>query len=205
MRVYSLIQQVVSQPMALMGVHETQWSSVFVGYLDKELKIAASRPAFIRHDSLLEEIAKMNTDAAEYEVNEEVVKLLETNEVLSEAHDILLEQKVLLGVVGVDVSLVSLVSKVVDKYQMGVGRYLFLLDNNGFIVYHPSIGKELPTGQEAGHNFKSRSYSVDLNKFEVPVNDREGFEKLAHDMIDQKTGQRTLLNWKREGKCVHTF
>lgn len=44
---------VLSQPMALMGVHQTRWSSVFVGYLDKELKIAATRPAFIRHDSLL--------------------------------------------------------------------------------------------------------------------------------------------------------
>lgn len=44
---------VVSQPMALMGAHETRWSSVFVGYLDKELKIAAARPAFIKHDSLL--------------------------------------------------------------------------------------------------------------------------------------------------------
>jgi hypothetical protein len=37
---------VLSRPMALAGLKETTWSNVFIGYLDKELKIAVARPAF---------------------------------------------------------------------------------------------------------------------------------------------------------------
>lgn len=44
---------VLSRPMALLGIHETHWSNVFIGYLDKQLKIAAARPAFIRQEMLL--------------------------------------------------------------------------------------------------------------------------------------------------------
>jgi len=53
------------------------------------------------------------------------------------------EQSVLLGVVGVDVPVLRLISKVSPKFQMGVGIYIIMLDNNGFIVYHPSIKREL--------------------------------------------------------------
>ena len=44
---------VVSRPMAMLGIHSTQWSGVFMGYMDSELKIAVSKPAFIRQDALL--------------------------------------------------------------------------------------------------------------------------------------------------------
>lgn len=129
------------------------------------------------------------------------MKLLEQNDKLNQAAEILVNQRVLLGVVGVDVPLLSLISKAASKYQMGVGPYLFILDNNGFIVYHPSMGKEVPAKPlEMGQNFKSQSFSIDLNKFEVPIENRDEFERLEHDMIDQKAGQRTLLNWKREGE-----
>jgi voltage-dependent calcium channel alpha-2/delta-3 len=44
---------VLSRPMALLGHHETTWSNVFVGHLDKELKIAVARPAFKYYFKLL--------------------------------------------------------------------------------------------------------------------------------------------------------
>ena len=44
---------VLSRPMALQGTHETTWSNVFIGHLDKELKIAVARPAFKTQKSLL--------------------------------------------------------------------------------------------------------------------------------------------------------
>jgi len=44
---------VLSRPMALLGQHETTWSNVFIGHLDKELKIAVARPAFKTKSSLL--------------------------------------------------------------------------------------------------------------------------------------------------------
>jgi hypothetical protein len=82
---------VLSRPMALSGHHETTWSNVFVGHLDKELKIAVARPAFITRERLMSRIdlehqpdefykmlvaeLKLTTDApsvveSEYNVNE---------------------------------------------------------------------------------------------------------------------------------------
>ena len=70
-----------------------------------------------------------------------------------------------------------------------------MLDNNGFIVFHPSIKKEISKGD----NLKGGSASIDLDKFELPINNDDEFEQLEHDMIDQKTGNTTLDNWKRDG------
>jgi hypothetical protein len=47
---------VLSQPMALLGHHETTWSNVFIGYMDKELKIAVARPAFKTKQSLIDKV-----------------------------------------------------------------------------------------------------------------------------------------------------
>ena len=49
---------VLSRPMALYGVRETTWSNVFLGYLDKELKIAVGRPAFVSNKKLLETLER---------------------------------------------------------------------------------------------------------------------------------------------------
>ena len=57
------------------------------------------------------------------------------------ADEVIKKQQVLLGVVGVDIPVLRLISKVSPKYQMGVGIYIIMLDNNGFIVFHPSIKK----------------------------------------------------------------
>lgn len=59
------------------------------------------------------------------------------------ADEVIKKQQVLLGVVGVDIPVLRLISKVSPKYQMGVGIYIIMLDNNGFIVFHPSIKKVL--------------------------------------------------------------
>jgi hypothetical protein len=115
------------------------------------------------------------------------------------ADDVLRQQQVLLGVVGVDVPVLRLISKVSPKYQMGVGIYIIMLDNNGFIVFHPSIKKEITKDD---FNFKGSSHSIDLDKFEIPIDNDEDFEELEHEMIDQITSNKTLDNWKREGLRV---
>ena len=113
--------------------------------------------------------------------------------------DALKEQQVLLGVVGVDVPVLRLISKVSPKFQMGVGIYIIMLDNNGFIVFHPSIKRELTN---AAVDSKGTSQSIDLEKFEIPINNSDEFENLEHEMIDEATNNKTLENWKREGLRV---
>lgn len=36
----------------------------------------------------------------------------------------------------------------------------------------------------------------------MPIDNDDEFEQLEHEMIDQQTGNKTLLNWKREGLRV---
>lgn len=206
---------VLSRPMALMGVHETKWSNVFIGHLDKVLKIAVARPAFKYNYSYFEEM-KLNqgkNDLAlsffskflkdnEDDNDNDPKKHLNSNRSFiqfKKAKQILKNQQVLLGVVGIDVPVLKLISSVSPKYQMGVGIYIIMLDNNGYIVYHPSIKKEIAT---SASDYKGTSNSVDIDIFEIPINNEDRFEQLEHDMIDKYTGNVTLENWKREGVRV---
>ncbi len=237
---------VLSKPMALSGHHETTWSNVFIGHLDKELKIAVARPAFKKRDSLFESHSKpkpthdpnkkkekklttttsttttespepIYDEYEEYEekydeygnpiyadysdqIPEESLPDIEIDEELEiRIEETLEHQQVLLGVVGVDVPVLRLISKVSPKYQMGVGIYIIMIDNNGFIVFHPSIRREL---QNAAADSKGTSASIDIEKFEIPVENEYEYEQLEHDMIDEITGNVTLENWKREGMRV---
>lgn len=216
---------VLSRPMALMGVHETKWSNVFIGYLDKELKIAVARPAFKYSDSILENLRVNHpkpppfsgnifmkffaenkppliekSEEEEDELDPKVLNQNQSERLLKKANKYLNNQQVLLGVVGVDVPVLKLISNVSPKYQMGVGIYIIMLDNNGYIVYHPSIKKEIAN---SASDYKGTSNSVDLDTFEIPINNEDEFEQLEHDMIDQYTGSAILENWKREGFRVN--
>ena len=180
---------VLSRPMALNAVHEITWSNVFLGYLDKELKIAVGRPAFVNNQKFIEKLKKINllksyklgllnstlyydnmtnltmedyinsevTQLAEPENPEYVYDSRETPQAkkekrLRQAKKINNEQ-VLLGVVGLDVSVLKLISKVSPKYQMGVGIYMIMIDNNGFIVFHPSIKQQIALNTDSKGKF----------------------------------------------------
>jgi hypothetical protein len=205
---------VLSRPMALKNNPETAWSNVFIGYLDKELKIAVARPAFrdvsinlndyeintykglnlsFKVDNFEKHVKKNKNAHMYYITNDSEMDLIQ------KAEKEMRTQQVLLGVVGIDVPVLRLISKVSPKYQMGVGIYIIMLDNNGFIVYHPSIKKEIAM---SAFDFKGTSHSIDMNKFEIPIGNEEEFEELEHEMIDQITSNKTLENWKREGLRV---
>ena len=160
---------VLSRPMALKGVRESTWSNVFIGHVDKELKIAVAMPAF-------KNLTKINATKDPGDDGE--------------------TQELLLGVVGIDVPVLTLISKVSPKFQMGVGIYIIMLDNNGYIVFHPSIKEEM---KKSENDYKGRSHSVELKSFEIPIENEEDFVELEHRMIDQKTNNQTLQNFKREG------
>lgn len=184
--------------------------------MDKELKIAVARPAF-RNVSVnftnygLTTYMNLTID---YKMPnyEQIMKkkknfrqsFYETSQfertLISNAEKEMHKQQVLLGVVGLDVPVLRLISRVSPKYQMGVGIYLIMLDNNGFIVFHPSIKKEIANSQ---YDYKGTSSSIDIDRFEIPIDNDDEFEQLEHDMIDQMlTSNRTLDNWKREGLRV---
>ena len=198
---------VLSRPMALSGVRETTWSNVFIGYLDKELKIAVARPAFrdtsfshntadyqidtykglklsFRVDNYESIVKKSNKNKnAQSVVASTYYKTSDEEETLIRNAELeIRKQQALLGIVGVDVPVLRLISKVSPKYQMGVGIYIIMLDNNGFIVFHPSIKKEIALSQ---FDFKGTSHSIDMQKFEIPIENDEEFEQLEHEMIDQ--------------------
>jgi len=216
---------VLSRPMALQGVNSSTWSNVFIGYLDKELKIAVARPAFLNNTALLAKLIEntpkrnfFNETSSNSTIDLDIADSISANETQNEvintgfegrydpenlrhrqAYKLLENQQVLLGVVGVDVPVLKLISKVSPKYQMGAGIYLIMIDNNGFIVYHPSIKQEIAN---SGLDSKGSSQSIDIEKFEIPILNDDEFDHLEHEMIDEMTGNITLENWKRDGLRV---
>lgn len=88
----------------------------------------------------------------EYEFDSRETQETKDAKVMKQAQQIIKEQ-VLLGVVGLDVSVLKLISKVSPKFQMGVGIYMIMIDNNGFIVYHPSIKQAISHDSDSKGNF----------------------------------------------------
>jgi hypothetical protein len=213
---------VLSRPMALRGVRVTTWSNVFVGFMDKELKIAVARPAFKTQKSLIDKIDHLKkpedffeniknrnqitsstyrtpatnaqyygpeygnpqnedygydeniysyeqeygqdqayltsssneTDEASRNItkfnNNELIEVeqesledirekeFKLQQILHHTDEIIREQHVLLGVVGVDVPVLRLISKVSPKYQMGVGNSIIydLKPNKVLIMFN---------------------------------------------------------------------
>jgi hypothetical protein len=192
---------VLSRPMALNAVHETTWSNVFLGYLDKDLKIAVARPAFVNNRKLIETLKKqqlydtlehlrslhpLNSSYFENFTNETLTNFI-SNELYSELQQFHAEEnleyefdsretpesknekilkqarqinkeQLLLGVVGLDVSVLKLISTVSPKFKMGVGIYMIMIDNNGFIVYHPSIKQQIALDSDSKGRFRAAVY-----------------------------------------------
>ncbi|CAL4135149.1 unnamed protein product, partial [Meganyctiphanes norvegica] len=95
----------------------------------------------------------------------------------------------LLGVAGVDVPIEE-IQKLVPPYKLGVNGYSFMVNNNGYILYHTDLRPLFQDILNPNYN------SVDLSKVEL----NNGFnttklKQLRKDMIDQKH-QETVLNVK---------
>jgi len=188
---------VLSRPMAMMGIHETHWSNVFKGYLDNQLKISVSMPAFIRQDSLLDLMDSIDRSTDYSESLYEIDKILTENNQLNNAASVILNRQILLGVVGIDVPVLPLIFNTSLRFQMNAGIYLIMLDSNGYVVYHPSLKAET-SGKEI-NSFTGAAYNIDLDQFEIPIENYKGFQSLEHDMIDRKAGQKSILIWKKCG------
>ncbi|KER33857.1 hypothetical protein T265_12511, partial [Opisthorchis viverrini] len=72
-----------------------------------------------------------------------------------------LKQGNLLGVAGIDVPLQSF-RDALRGWQAGVNNYLFAVDNNGFVLFHPGYRPVYKS------TLKSHYQNVDLNEVEVP-------------------------------------
>ncbi|XP_037091167.1 voltage-dependent calcium channel subunit alpha-2/delta-3-like [Pollicipes pollicipes] len=103
----------------------------------------------------------------------------------------------LLGVAGTDVPL-SDIQKHAPPHKLGVNGYSFLVDNNGYVLYHPDLR---PVHREATKQFqeilKPNYNTVDLAEVEIVDNDepRSNDTKLfmlRKDMIDRQKAETSL-------------
>ncbi|XP_043216058.1 voltage-dependent calcium channel subunit alpha-2/delta-3-like isoform X3 [Amphibalanus amphitrite] len=109
------------------------------------------------------------------------------------------EKKVarLLGVAGTDVPL-SDIQKHAPPYRLGVNGYSFIIDNNGYILYHPDMR---PVHREATKQFqeilKPTYKTVDLAEVEIVDVDQPRFNhsklfELRKGMIDGSKAQHSI-------------
>lgn len=103
---------------------------------------------FVSNELLAELQAYHLEENLEYQFDSRETPESKNAKILKQANQINKEQ-VLLGVVGLDVSVLKLISKVSPKFQMGVGIYMIMIDNNGFIVFHPSIKQQIALNSDS--------------------------------------------------------
>uniref|UniRef100_UPI00398F3B86 voltage-dependent calcium channel subunit alpha-2/delta-1 isoform X2 n=1 Tax=Pristiophorus japonicus TaxID=55135 RepID=UPI00398F3B86 len=109
------------------------------------------------------------------------------------------QNQLILGVMGIDVSLVD-VERLTPRYTLGPNGYYFAIDPNGYVLLHPnlqpkSIGVEIPK-----INLRQRHPNTQNPKSQEPVTldfldaelENEIKVEIRHSMIEGQNGERTL-------------
>ncbi|XP_069952254.1 voltage-dependent calcium channel subunit alpha-2/delta-3 isoform X30 [Cherax quadricarinatus] len=114
----------------------------------------------------------------------------------------------LLGVAGTDVPIRE-IEKLVPPYKLGVNGYSFMVNSNGYVLYHPDLR---PVHEEANAEFqdilKPNYNSVDFAEVELTDHEpgprsnhsellaltgwRDYYSKLRRDLIEQRGGEAVL-------------
>ncbi|KAK8733957.1 hypothetical protein OTU49_006268 [Cherax quadricarinatus] len=104
----------------------------------------------------------------------------------------------LLGVAGTDVPIRE-IEKLVPPYKLGVNGYSFMVNSNGYVLYHPDLR---PVHEEANAEFqdilKPNYNSVDFAEVELtdhepgPRSNHSELLALRRDLIEQRGGEAVL-------------
>uniref|UniRef100_A0A8C7XS05 Calcium voltage-gated channel auxiliary subunit alpha2delta 1 n=1 Tax=Oryzias sinensis TaxID=183150 RepID=A0A8C7XS05_9TELE len=150
---------VLGRPMVLADkqAKQVQWTNVYLDALELGLVITGTLPVFNR--------TKMFDDRyGEVKINQ----------------DQLLGNQLILGVMGIDVSLDD-IKKLTPRFTIGPNGYYFAIDPNGYVLLHPNLQPKNPKFQEP----------VTLDFLDAELENDIKVE-IRRMMIDGETGERTI-------------
>ncbi|CAF2540699.1 unnamed protein product [Rotaria sp. Silwood2] len=127
---------VTARPIAMYNDHVTVWSSVFLD-VERTLPIKTYKWFPFKFTDLSISMDEFKNK--------------------SKAHD----ETILLGAVGVDIP-VKLLQEFSPKYRLGVHAYAFMINHNGYLMFHPDLRPVL------GPYRKQNYHSIDLDMVEIP-------------------------------------
>ncbi|CAF1990161.1 unnamed protein product [Rotaria magnacalcarata] len=159
---------VTARPIAMYNDHVTVWSSVFLD-VERTLPIKTYKWFPFKFSDL-------SISMDEFKNKSKPVNLM-----ISIAQPILnppqhaRDETILLGAVGVDIP-VKLLQEFSPKYRLGVHGYSFMINHNGYLMFHPDLRPVL------GPYRKQNYHSIDLDMVEIPYN----LMKFVHPLPDSK-------------------
>ncbi|CAF0788878.1 unnamed protein product [Adineta ricciae] len=176
---------VTARPIAMYNDHVTVWSSVFLD-VERTLPIKTYKWFPFKFPDL-------SISMDEFRNKSKPVHLM-----ISIAQPILnppkdkKDETILLGAVGVDIP-VKLIQEFSPKYRLGVHAYSFMINHNGYLMFHPDLRPVL------GPYRKQNYHSIDLDMVEIPDNlirfvhplPASSIQAIRKDMILSKENQRS--------------
>ncbi|CAF0831187.1 unnamed protein product [Adineta ricciae] len=147
---------VTARPIAMFNDHVTVWSSVF---LDVERTMPIKAYKWFAY-----KIPDLSVSMEQFKNKSKPVNLM-----ISIAQPVLSppqnekDATILLGAVGVDIP-VKLLQEFSPKYRLGVHAYAFMINHNGYLMFHPDLRPVL------GPYRKQNYHSIDLDMVEIPAN-----------------------------------
>ncbi|CAF1231815.1 unnamed protein product [Rotaria sp. Silwood1] len=145
---------VTARPIAMYNDHVTVWSSVFLD-VERTLPIKTYKWFPFKFTDL-------SISMDEFKNKSKPVNLM-----ISIAQPVLnppyhaRDETILLGAVGVDIP-VKLLQEFSPKYRLGVHAYAFMINHNGYLMFHPDLRPVL------GPYRKQNYHSIDLDMVEIP-------------------------------------
>ncbi|CAF3365398.1 unnamed protein product [Rotaria socialis] len=147
---------VTARPIAMYNDHVTVWSSVF---LDVERTLPIKTYKWFPF-----KLSDLSMSMDEFKNKSKPVHLMISiaQPVLNPPQD-KQDENILLGAVGVDIP-VKLLQEFSPKYRLGVHAYSFMINHNGYLMFHPDLRPVL------GPYRKQNYHSIDLDMVEIPDN-----------------------------------
>ncbi|CAF4519942.1 unnamed protein product [Rotaria sp. Silwood1] len=176
---------VTARPIAMYNDHVTVWSSVF---LDVERTLPIKTYKWFPF-----KLTDLSMSMDEFKNKSKPVHLM-----ISIAQPVLnppqnkKDMTILLGAVGVDIP-VKLLQEFSPKYRLGVHAYSFMINHNGYLMFHPDLRPVL------GLYRKQNYHSIDLDMVEIPDNlmrfvhplPPSKIQQIRRDMILSKENKRS--------------
>ncbi|UJR35966.1 hypothetical protein I4U23_028707 [Adineta vaga] len=147
---------VTARPIAMYNDHVTVWSSVFLD-VERTLPIKA-------YKWFAYKIPDLSISMEEFKNRSKPANLMISiaQPVLNPPQNVQ-DATILLGAVGVDIP-VKLLQEFSPKYRLGVHGYSFMINHNGYLMFHPDLRPVL------GPYRKQNYHSIDLDMVEIPEN-----------------------------------
>ncbi|XP_034248366.1 voltage-dependent calcium channel subunit alpha-2/delta-3-like [Thrips palmi] len=215
---------VMARPMVLQGAHPVHWSHMYpdvtVPETTDQLWVAMQRDEQLRrltlvcfkHDEVHRGARKhyqLDRTVPEKELGQSEEYVVTVSVPVFNLSSAGVAEGALLGVAGIDVP-VSQLTAFISPHRVGVNAYIFMVSNNGLVIFHPDLRPRFNGILKPGFNSLDMS-EVEQEDVPDPRNLSQAMQNFRDQVVKQYKGsvvlsvRQTYRNWRRVARMARRY